>query len=41
MIINKLLKPSNNRQKYCDECWKEINKEQIRRRVQKFRNVTV
>jgi len=28
----------SNRQKFCDECWKEINREQIRLRVQKHRN---
>lgn len=38
---NKLIKPTNNRQIYCKECWIEINKKQIRLRVQKYRNVTV
>ena len=38
---NKLINPINNRQKYCPTCWKEINKEQIRQRVQKYRNVTL
>jgi hypothetical protein len=31
----------NNRHKYCGHCWHEINKEQIRKRVEKHRNVTV
>lgn len=29
--------PSNNRQKYCKKCWKEIRREQIRINVQNFR----
>lgn len=37
----KLVIPKANNQKYCPYCWKEVNKEQIRLRVVKYRNVTV
>jgi hypothetical protein len=36
-----LVVQKNNRHKYCHSCWKEINREQVKQRVQKYRNVTV
>jgi hypothetical protein len=32
-----LIKQTSNRRKYCSSCWKDINREQIRKRVQKHR----
>ena len=32
-----LFSPTNNRQKYCKSCWKEIRRDQIRTNVQNFR----
>ena len=32
---------NSNRHAMCKNCWKEINREQIRKRVEKHRNVTV
>ena len=31
------IKQTSNRRKYCSSCWKDINREQIRKRVQKHR----
>jgi len=32
-----MIKQTSNRRKYCSSCWKDINREQIRKRVQKHR----
>jgi len=33
----KIIKTKANNQKYCTDCWKEVNKEQTKLRVQKYR----
>ena len=38
-VCEEIIKMKNNRQKYCESCWTEVNKEKTKENMKKLRNV--